>query len=77
MYWDPCIIGQSHTGIRAKGWHLYIEEFRGSEEVEGFYCKFIYGDCKVQGQMFCTRSKTSLYYSELLFRKVSPNVFLL
>ena len=30
-----------------KGWHLYIEEFRGSKAVEGFYCKFIYGDCRV------------------------------
>ena len=36
-YWDPCI----------KGWHSYIEEFRGSEVVEGFYCKFTYGDCRV------------------------------
>ena len=25
--------------------------------------------------MFCIRSKTSLYYSELLFGKVSPRVF--
>ena len=30
-------IGQSRTGIRAtKGWRSYIEEFRGSEAVEGF-----------------------------------------
>ena len=43
-YWDLCI----------KGWRSYIEEFRGSEAVEGFYCKFIYGDCRVQGQRFCT-----------------------
>ena len=35
-YWDPC-----------KGWRSYIEEFRGSEAVEGFCCKFIYGDCRV------------------------------
>ena len=33
-YWDSCI----------KRWRSYIEEFRGSEAVEGFCCKFIYGD---------------------------------
>ena len=43
--------------------------------VEGFYCKFIYGDCRVKGQRFCTKSETSLYYSELFFEKVSPQVF--
>ena len=64
-YWDSCI----------KGWCSYIEEFRGSEAVEGFCCKFIYGDCRVQRQKFCTRSETSLYYSELLFGEVSPQVF--
>ena len=58
-----------------KGWRSYIEEFRSSETVEGFYCKFIYRDCRVQGQKFYTRSKTSLYYSELLYGKVSPQVF--
>ena len=36
-YWDPCI----------KGWRSYIEEFRDSEAIEGFCCKFIYGDYKV------------------------------
>ena len=35
--------------VQQKGWCSYIEEFRGSEAVEGFYCKFIYGDCRVQG----------------------------
>ena len=66
----------SHVlGSMQKGWHSYIEEFRGSETVEGFCCKFIYGDYKVQGQRFCTRSENSLYYSGLLFRKVSPQVF--
>ena len=81
------LVSQSRIGIRAslvshvlgfvhqKGWRSYIEEFRGSEVVEGFCCEFIYGDFRVQGQRFCTRSKTSLYYSELLFRKVSPQVF--
>ena len=69
-------IDQSRTGIRAsKRWRSYIEEFRGSETVKGFYCEFIYGDCRVQGQMFCTRSETSLFYSGLLFRKVSPRFF--
>ena len=62
-------------GSVQKGWRSYIEEFRSSETVEGFYCKFIYRDCRVQGQMFYTRSETSLYYSELLFGKVSPQVF--
>ena len=74
-YWEPCIIGQLHTRIRTKRWHSYIEEFRDSEAVEGFCCKFIYGDYRVQGQKFCIRSKTSFYYSELLSGKVSPQVF--
>ena len=74
-YWEPCIIGQSCTKICAKEWRSYIEEFRGSEAVEGFYCKFIYGDYRVQGQRFCTRSETSFYYSGLLFQKVFPQVF--
>ena len=66
----------SHVlGFVQKWWRSYIEEFRGSKAVEGFCCKFIYGDCKVQGQKFCTRSKTSLYYSKLLFGKDSPQVF--
>ena len=46
-YWDPYIIGQPCTKIRAKGWRSYIEEFRESEAVEGFCCKFIYKDCRV------------------------------
>ena len=75
MYQKPCIIGQSRTRIRAKGWHSYIEEFRGSEAVDGFCYKFIYMDCRVQEQRFCTRSETSLYYSGLLFGKVSPRIF--
>ena len=66
----------SHVlGSMQKGWRSYIEEFKGSEVVEGFYCKFIYRDCRVQGQRFCTRSETSLYYSELIFGKVSLQVF--
>ena len=66
----------SHVlGSVQKGWRSYIEQLRGSEAVEGFCCKFIYGDCRVQGQRFCTRSETSLYYSGLLFGKVSPQVF--
>ena len=75
-YQEPCIIGQSSTGIRAsKGWHSYIEEFKIFEAVEDFYYKFIYGDCKVQGQRFCTRFETSLYYSGLFFKKIFPRVF--
>ena len=69
------LVCQSRTGIRAKGWCSYIEEFRGSKVIKGFCCKFIYGDCRVQGQRFYTRSETSLYYSGLLFEKVSPQVF--
>ena len=65
----------SRTRIRAKGQRSFIEEFRGSEAVEGFCCEIIYGDCRVQGQRFYIRSETSLYYSELLFGKVSPQVF--
>ena len=77
-YWKPCIISQSCTTIHAsKGWRSYIEKFRGFEAVEGFCCKFIYEDYRVQEQKFCTRFETSLYYSELLFGKVSPQVFLL
>ena len=62
-------------GFVQKGWCSYIKEFRDSKAVEGFCCEFIYGDCKVQRQMFSTRSETSLYYSELLFRNVPPQVF--
>ena len=80
------LVCQSRTRSRAslvshvlesiqKWWRLYIEEFRSSEILEGFYCNFIYGDCRVQGQKFYTRSETSLYYNELLFEKISPQVF--
>ena len=67
------LVSQSRTGSRAslvshvlrsvhkKGWCSYIEEFKGSEAIEGFYCEFIYGDCRVQGQRFCTKSETSFY----------------
>ena len=68
----------SHVlGSVQKRWCSYIEEFRSSEAIKGFYCKFIYGDYRVQGQKFCTRSETFLYYSELFFEKVSPQIFLL
>ena len=34
----------SHVlGSMQKGWRSNIEEFRGSEAVEGFCCEFIYG----------------------------------
>ena len=73
---ESCASLVSHVlGSVQKGWRSYIKEFRGSEAVEGFCCKFIYGDFRVQGQRFCTRSETSLYYSRLLFRKVSPQVY--
>ena len=75
MYQEPCIINQSRIRICAKRWRSYTKEFRDSEAKEGFYCKFIYENCRVQEQRFCTRSKISLYYSRLLFRKVSPKVF--
>ena len=52
------LVCQSRIGSRAslvshvlgsvqKGWHSYIEKFRGSEAIEGFCCKFIYRDCRV------------------------------
>ena len=53
------LVSQSHIRSRAslvshvlgfvqqKGWRSYIEEFKGSEVIEGFCCKFIYKDCKV------------------------------
>ena len=62
-------------GFMQKGWCSYIKVFRDSEAVEGFCCEFIYGDCKVQRQMFSIRSETSLYYSELFFRNVPPRFF--
>ena len=62
-------------GSVQKGWHSYIEKFKSFEAVEGFCYKFIYGDCRVQRQRFCTRFETSLYYSGLLFEKVSLQVF--
>ena len=69
-------IGQLRIGIcTSKGRRSYIEEFRGFEAVEGFCCEFIYRNCRVQRQMFCTRSEISLYYSGLLFGKSSPQVF--
>ena len=65
----------SHVlGFVKKRWRSYIEEFRGSEAAEGFNFKFIYKHCRVQGQKFCTRFETSLYYNGLLFGKVSPQV---
>ena len=60
--------------VQQKGWHSYIEKFRSSEEVEGFCCEFIYEDCRVYGQRFCTRSET-FYYSGLLFVKIFSQVF--
>ena len=75
-YWELCIIGQSRTEICAKRWRSYTKKFRGSEAIEDFYCKFIYKDCRVQGQNFCTKFETSLYYSGLLSKKVSPQVFI-
>ena len=80
------LVCQSRTGSRAslvsyilgsaqKRWRSYIEEFRGFEAVKDFCSEFIYGDCRVQGQRFCIISETSLYYSELLFGKISPQVF--
>ena len=61
--------------VHQKGRRSYIEEFRGSEVVEGFCYKFIYGDCRVYGQRFCIRFETSFCYIGLLFGKVSPQVF--
>ena len=80
------LVSQSRTGSRAslvshvlrsmqKGWHSYIEEFRGFVAMEGFCCKFIYGNCKVQGQRFCIRSETSLYHSGLLSGRFPPRFF--
>ena len=47
-YWDSCKRVSLVLGfVYKKGWYSYIEEFRGSESVESFYCKFIYGDCRV------------------------------
>ena len=42
-YWDSCK-GVSHVlgSVQQKGWCSYIEEFRGSETVEGFCYEFIY-----------------------------------
>ena len=61
--------------VQQKGWCSYIEEFKDSKVVEGFCYEFIFVDCRVEGQRFCTRSETFLYYSELFFRKVFPQVF--
>ena len=74
-YWDSCKAVSHVLESVHHQWRSYTREFRDSEVVEGFYYKFIYGDCRVQGQRFCTRFETSLYYSGLLFRKVSPQVF--
>ena len=43
----------SHVlGSMQKGWRSYIEEFRGSEAVKGFYCEFIYGIVKSRDKGF-------------------------
>ena len=55
--------------------HSYIVEFRGSEAVESFYCKFIYWFVESRNKGFVLDLKTSLYYSELLLGKVSPQIF--
>ena len=47
-YWEPCIFLVSHLlGSMQKWWRSYIEKFKGSEAIEDFYCKFIYGDNRV------------------------------
>ena len=75
------LVCQSRTGSRAylvshvlefvqKGWRSYIEEFRGSEAVEGSCCEFIYGIVK-------SRDKGFVLDLKLLFTivKVSSQVF--
>ena len=42
-WWVSHVLGS----MQQKGWRSYIEEFRDSEAVEGFCCKFIYRDCRV------------------------------
>ena len=78
------LVCQSCTGSRAslvshilgsvqKWWHSYIEEFRGSEAVEVSTISSSTGI--VESRDKCTRSEISLYYSELFFGKVFPQVF--
>ena len=74
-YWNSCKAVSHVLESVHHQWRSYTREFRDSEVVEGFCYEFIYGDCRVQGQRFCTRSKISLYYSGLLFGKVSLQVF--
>ena len=45
---------------------------RKFEVVENFYYKFIYWFVESRNKDFILDLKTSLYYSELLLRKVSP-----
>ena len=42
-WWVSHVLGS----VQQKGWRSYIEEFRGSEAIEDFCCKFIYEDCRV------------------------------
>ena len=42
-WWVSHVLGS----VQQKGWRSYIEELRGSEALEDFCCKFIYGDCRV------------------------------
>ena len=44
---SSCWVSHVLGSIQKKGWHSYIEEFRGSKAVESFCCEFIYGDCRV------------------------------
>ena len=67
----------SHVlGSMQKGWCSYIEESEVLKRQKvSAVSSSIYRDCRVQEQRFFTRSKASLYYSGLLFGKVSSQVF--
>ena len=63
-YWDPC-----------KGWRSYIEEFRGSEAVEGFCCKFIYGDVESRDKSFALDMKLLFIIVDCFSRRFPPRFF--
>ena len=68
-------IDQSRTGIRASKGGVHI--LKSSEVLKWQKVSAVSLSTGLQslGTKVCTRSETSLYYSELLFEKVSPQVF--
>ena len=55
--------------------HSYIEEFKGSEAVEGFYYKFIYGIVKSRDKSFALDLKLLFVIMDCFLGQVPPLSF--